>query len=38
MYAAKKVTLQEVDIEQLQQLASMNLDRAPREGEEEPAK
>ena len=38
MYAAKKVTLQEVDIEQLQKLASMNLDRAPREGEEEPAK
>jgi hypothetical protein len=32
MYAAKKVTLQEVDIEQLQKLASMNLDRAPREG------
>ena len=38
MYAAKKVTLQEVDIEQLQKLASMNLDRAPREGGEEPAK
>jgi len=38
MYAAKKVTLQEVDIKQLQKLASMNLDRAPREGEEEPAK
>ena len=38
MYATKKVTLQEVDIEQLQKLASMNLDRAPREGGEEPAK